>query len=266
MPVSQRARALSALLVAAAAAAPIAAAAPASAAAGPDAGAGTSTTAPPRHVAHFPTGGLTAKNLVPRLAEAMLSAASLTMATRTSDALGPISCVVDVDMPSSNFLVRLTLPEGSVEVRSVDGQRYLQAPITEGMFYAAKAEDTTLTRIAVSVDPVRPVRALFGAVTSIRATGLPVDLEGVPSQAYEVVVATAKLQDGLGDLGAGIARDQLPPKVTLTFWIDEQDHLRRATSNIAGTPVEMLFTNWGFDFGIEAPPEEQIAHIWPSTR
>lgn len=288
MRADHHARALTALVVAAVAVGGVAAAAPASAAPRPDTERGatatidtstdastvtstdastdSSTSTASRHTAHFPTGWLSAKTLVPRLSEAMLEAASLTTTTRTSDALGPIESVVDVDMPTSNSRIHLSLPEGPVELRTVDGRRYLQAPETEGMFYDATSEDTSRVRISVGVDPVRPVRALFGAIVDVRRSGAPVDLDGVTTQPYEVVVATARLQDGLGDLGAGIPRDQLPATVTLTYWVDEQDRLRRATSDIAGTPVEMLFTNWGADFGIEAPPQDQIAHLWPSTR
>jgi hypothetical protein len=168
-------------------------------------------------------------------------------------------------MVMSNSRIRESLPEGQVEIRTVDGRRYLQSAATGDMFYLAKADDT-LGRLAVGVDPVRPVRALFGAIVDVHTTGAPVTLDGVTTQAYEVVVATARLQDGLGDLGAGIARDQLPPTVTLTFWIDQQDRLRRATSNIAGTPVEVLFTNWGADFGIAAPPQVDTSPEWPPVR
>ena len=117
--------------------------------------------------------------------------------------------------------------------------------------------------IAVSADPVRPVRAMFGAVLYVHTAGEPAVLEGVAAQPYTVIVDTALLQDGLGDVGAGVPREQLPPTVTLTFWVDASARLLRATSDFAGFPVDMTFTGWGADLGIVAPPEDQQTSTLP---
>jgi hypothetical protein len=213
---------------------------------------------PARQVAHPTWDVLTPQTLVPALASTMVDAGSLTWTTHTSDWMGPIENVVDVDMTTSNSRIRLTLPEGQTEIRSVDGHRFVQAPATRGKFYDVTLEDPGLVRITAGVDPVRPVRALFGAVVAVRPAGPRVDVDGVTTQPYDVVVATARLTDGLGDLAGGVPRDQLPSTVTLTYWVDQGNRLRRATANVAGTPVEMTFTNWGTDFGIAAPTKEEL--------
>ena len=91
-------------------------------------------------------------------------------------------------------------------------------------------------------------------------------LEGVPAQPYTVIVDTAHLQDGLGDLGAGVPREQLPPTITLTYWVDASARLLRATSDFAGFPVDMTFTGWGADLGIVAPPEDQQTSTLPGSK
>ncbi|MGY4645116.1 hypothetical protein [Cellulomonas sp. URHB0016] len=247
-------RALTAALVVAATATGCASARAAAA----DPPAAAAPAAPAHHVAHFTWDRLTPDNLVPTLARPMVEAGSLTWTTRTSDATGPIESVVDVDLTRSNTRVRLTLPEGEVEIRSVDGRRYVMSPVTEGQFVDVTTEDPGLVRLPVAVDPVRPVRALFGAVVDVHPAGRLVVVDGVMTQPYEVVVATAKLADSLGALGGGLTRDQLPPTVTLTYWVDQQNRLRRATSDVAGASVQTDLTNWGENFGIVAPTKAEI--------
>jgi len=213
-----------------------------------------------RQPAHLTWEQLTPETLVPTLSESMLSARTLTWTTRTNGPAGPTEQVVDIDMVQSNNRVNVTLPEGPVEVRSVDGRRFVKAPGTKGKYFDDTKGDAGLPTVAVGVDPVRPLRALYGAVIAVRLAG-PIGVVGdVPAQPYEVVVATSRLTDGLGDLSGGVPREQLPATVSLTFWVDQQNRLLRATSNIAGTPVEMTFTNWGVDAGITAPTEQQITN------
>lgn len=205
-------------------------------------------------------GALTTETLVPTLSDVMVAARSLTWTTTTTTPSGPDVDVVDVDMIQSNNRVRTAVPEGTVEVRSVDGRRFVKAPGTRGKFYDDTRGDSGLPTVAVGVDPVRAVRALYGAVIAVRPAGAPADVDGASAQPYDVVVATSRLTDGLGDLGGGVPREQLPTTVTLTYWIDQQNRLLRATSNVAGTPVEMTFTHWGADLGITAPTEDQMTN------
>ena len=73
--------------------------------------------------AHLAWEQLTPDTLVPRLSEAMLTARSLTWTTRAAG----VENVVDVDLVRSNNRVTTTVAGGPVEVRSVDGRRYVKA-------------------------------------------------------------------------------------------------------------------------------------------
>ncbi|GIG21370.1 hypothetical protein Cch01nite_20940 [Cellulomonas chitinilytica] len=218
------------------------------------------TTAAPQPTATTAE-ALTPDTLVTTLSDVMLAARSLTWTTSTNGASGPTANVVDVDLVNSNNRVRVTVPEGSVEVRSVDGRRFVKAPGTKGKFYDDTLGTSGLAQPSVGVDPVRPLRALYGAVIAVRPAGTPADVNGTSAQPYEVVVATSRLTDGLGDLAGGVAADQLPPTVTLTFWVDQENRLLLAQSNVAGTPVEMAYTNWGADLGITAPAEQELTNV-----
>ncbi|MBO9555307.1 hypothetical protein [Cellulomonas sp.] len=260
MRTTRLARALTAALVVAAAAAGCTTAGVAA----QDAPRPTRSASDPQ-AAHLTWEQLTPDTLVPRLSESMLAARSLTWTTRTTGPTGPVENVVDVDMVRSNNRVSATIPGGAVEVRSVDGRRFVRAPATHGKYFDDTKGDAGLPVPAVSVDPVRPVRALYGAVIAVRIAGPRTDVNGVPAQPYDVVVATSRLTDGLGDLGGGVPREQLPATVTLGFWVDQQNRLVKATSNIAGTPVEMTFTSWGADAGITAPTEDQLTNVLSGT-
>jgi len=221
--------------------------------------AASSVTAPP-----VPVGQLTAQTLVPTLAEAMLHAGSLTTTTRTTVAGSVVENTVDIDMTACNTRLHVSLPDGVAEILTVDGRTFIQSPVTGGKYYAVLPDDRTWASLVLGTDPVRPVRALFGAVVSAAPSGEPVLLDGVPAQPYTVVVDTTRIRDGLGDLGAAVPRDQLPPTVTFTYWIDPDHRLRRATSELGGATVEMLFTNWGADFGLAAPVKEQLTLVSPA--
>lgn len=203
-------------------------------------------------------GRLSATTFVNAVSEAMLDAGSVTTTTRSALGGTPLENVVDLDMSTSDARLHSTGPDGVYDVLAVDGRLYVKGGKTKGKFYPLPPDDTTYSGLTLSADPVRPIRALYGSIVTATQTGDPVDVGGVLAQEYDLVVDTTTLQDGLGDLAAGIPRDQLPPTVTLSYWVGDDDLVHRATADIAGNPIEILYSGWGADLVIPAPEPTQL--------
>ena len=117
---------------------------------------------------------LTAETLVTALAGAMIDAGSVTTTTRTVVDGIPVVNVTAIDLDAAQLRAQLTQSQGTLELVAVGGRTYVKGPTTGGKYYVVPPKDNPYAPIAISADPVRPVRAIFGAVLYVHTAGEPV--------------------------------------------------------------------------------------------
>jgi hypothetical protein len=155
---------------------------------------------------------------------------------------------------------------GSLEMRLVDSVFYLNfGPMTQNKFAKIDLADSTspiarqYRELIDSVDPVKQLEQFKGAVTSFEKKGDPVELDGVATQPYTVVVDPSKV-DRLKSSGA-----PLPKKLTYTMFVGPDNLPRRLVSELPDTggagpsSLTMNYSKWGQDVQITAPPKSEVS-------
>ncbi|MPZ62800.1 MAG: hypothetical protein GEU93_16215 [Propionibacteriales bacterium] len=105
------------------------------------------------------------------------------------------------------------------------------------------------------VDLSNPIR-MFKAVESVERGGVE-RLDGVDTRKYTVTIDPRKAARALGfgarDLGSG------PEKpIEYDVWVDGDDLVRKIDFDTRGLHVTVVFTDWGKDVDISAPPADQV--------
>lgn len=178
------------------------------------------------------------------------------------------------DVSGSDVQLSETVPgvETPVEIRVVGGVVYVNlGPGTGNLFWQVDPSSTSelATSFADAVEETSvadSTEALKAAIVSVTPTGAPEAIDGVPTQAYAVVVDTSKLTGPAAEAlaSAAAAGVPVPTQITYTYWVGDDKLLRKMTTELFGTATEMLFTNWGGAVAIQAPPADQITTVEPA--
>lgn len=163
---------------------------------------------------------------------------------------------------AADMRMTMTIPEvGAVEMIVVDGAAYMTLGDLTGGQYLDLTSDAEDNPFAGMTDELtgsfdaKSTAKLAGAVRSVEPAGDPVEIDGVLTQPYEVVVDGAAAAAMLGDEADAA---QIPETVTYTYWIGEDDLMRRLVADMPEGSVEMVFSAWGADVTITAPTPDQI--------
>lgn len=207
---------------------------------------------------------LTKEDFVARTAAASRAAGSVTMAM-TAVADGETT-QADGDVrytdTGADMQLALVAPEiGDLDFRALDGMIYVSVgEATGGMFVAIAPEDmdspfvATIGALVEQLNPIASLEGIEDAIRSVEKAGEPEEIDGVLAQPYEIVVYTSGTTTmwGLPDA------EGVPDKVTFTYWIGEDDLMRRVVTEIPGASVDMTFTNWGGEMNITAPAPDLV--------
>lgn len=150
---------------------------------------------------------------------------------------------------------------GVMEMRIVDGAFYLKfGDMTQGKFVLMdpEADDPLadqLTNLLEQVNPTNQVKQFDEALRSFKRTGSPKTIDGVSTQAYELVLDTGKLARVPG---ASASDKKLPKTMTYTVFVGPDDLPRRISATIVGLAFTANYTGWGEPVDIEKPTADEI--------
>lgn len=233
----------------------------------------SSTAAPTATATATPTPTvevLSASNLVARLDGALNAQTSYDM---TLDMTGATTFQGNASMQvvdgAQNIAMRMTMPEvGDMEVRFVGGIAYLKIAMLGEQFFQIDPNDAS-----------NPLAADFGgmteqfdtglsgmeeAIASVEPAGAEETLDGVTVQPYTVVVDTTKLTgDAAAKLAEAEAVAELPATLTYTYWVGEDDLVRKVSYELMGMTTTLTFTNFGKGAPVTAPAPEQVTTEMP---
>ncbi|WP_284292176.1 hypothetical protein [Luteimicrobium album] len=211
-------------------------------------------------------GDLTAENFAERTATAMRDAKTAKISMTTTAAGQKISVEGAMKMTGSTpeATEKVTAAGKGFEIRMVDGLMYMNLGATSKNKWIKIDPSDTSNPLAVqfgstaqSTDLAAQVDQLKKAITSVKKIGAPATVDGVKAQEYDLVVDTAKV--------TGEAKEQLdaagsavPDSFTYKYWVDDKDLVRKVSTSVAGSDVEMKFSDWGAPVEVKAPAESEL--------
>jgi lipoprotein LprG len=216
------------------------------------------------------SGDLTLENFAQTVSEASIDAGSYKFQMKMSADGAPVtdaSGAVETADGKQAVLIEMDVAGTKAEVRYVDGIWYLNYGEPTGnkfMKIDPKNDDSDIAKqfeqMASQMNPSAGLEATKEAVTSVTKKGAPVEIGGVQAQPYEVVVDPSKVTGTAGEQlkAAGAA---LPDELVYTYWIGEDNLLRRMTFELPGSSTEMTLTDWGSDVDVKAPKDSEISDV-----
>ena len=240
-------------------------AAPASAAPASTSAAATPTPSPtPTTVIE-----LTADTIADVMSSAAASATSCTFtidATQDGEETTGDGAVRTAADGSSELQLRMAAAGMSVEFRVVDGTWYVNAgDATQGKFVTGDPADPDgpfagMAGVFDSVSPNKGFAVFAGAVISVTPVGGTELIGGVPTQAYDIVLDTARLTD---EVRAEQFDDTapLPMQVSFRYWFGADGLVRRMEADIQGQQQVMTFSQWGEPVDIQAPSPAEVIDL-----
>ena len=146
-------------------------------------------------------------------------------------------------------------------MRFVDQVLYMQVPgmTTPGKFIAIDPKDESspmsksFAGLSDQMDPLSSVKQMQSAVTAADRVGTET-IDGESTDRYKVTVDTASMTKKAGEP----APEGMPKSLTYNLWLDDDDLIRKMTSEVSGTSVEMLMSKWGEPVTVEKPAAGQI--------
>ncbi|WP_029291510.1 LppX_LprAFG lipoprotein [Cellulomonas sp. HZM] len=237
-------------------------------------GGATSTAAAPSDAATKPADTsateLTADNFIETVAASMSKDASYhtTMKT-TANGTEAMSADGDASVSGGNtsMAMKMTTQGVDMEVRVVDGIWYMNlGELSQDKFIKVDPNDaademgSSFAGLTDQLDPAATVSAMKDAVTSVKKSGEPVELDGVQAQPYEVVVDPSKIGGAFGEQ-IKKAGASLPDSFTYTYWVGSDGKPRKMVMDQAGAKTEMTMTDWGKKVVVKAPSKAEIIEM-----
>lgn len=170
------------------------------------------------------------------------------------------------DKTSEMAMKMTTSGTGSIDLRVVAGTWYISGgELTGGKFVKGDPKDPKgpfagMTGVFDSVNPNQGMSAFQDAIVSVTPAGGTEQVDGVPTQAYDVVVDTTKLS-------AAVRSEQfdektaLPAQITYRYWFGADGLVRKMAADVQGEQQVMTFSGWGQPVDIQAPPANQVVTL-----
>jgi hypothetical protein len=173
-----------------------------------------------------------------------------------SGAGGEMSGSGDADYTADPVEMQMTLDIGpeSLGMVLVDGTMYVQSSQAGDKYLAFDLSDPTNPlgpEFAEQLDPTASMVTFAEALTSVVSAGSE-DVDGQSLDRFELNVDTSKLTDQS-------QAAQLPPEVSLTVWLDDQDRMAKTVMNMGAITYETTLTDFDEPVDIKAPPADQVA-------
>ncbi|MFD5213088.1 DUF6612 family protein [Microbacterium sp. NPDC058345] len=216
------------------------------------------------------SGTMTADDFVQRINDAQYEAGSSHF-VQTMDVQGQkIETSGDLVVDEDPSKVKMTMTmAGGIEMRMVDGELYLNmGEVTGGKFYQAPKDGSNpmVEQLNSSVGQAnigQQLEAFKTALKDFKAEEGAETIDGVETTKYTLTLDTEKLfeaQKTEVPEGADIG-----DTIEYEMFVGPDDLPRRLVMDIAGTAMNMEFSNWGEDVTVEAPPADQITDTLPGA-
>ncbi|NRQ49664.1 hypothetical protein [Aeromicrobium stalagmiti] len=217
------------------------------------------------------TGGeLTKANFISSVTDAQLDAKSSHVVMDIGVGGQSIKAEGDVEVGASaaETSMNLTMDMGSTGMGSlkmvlVDSILYLNfGQMTGGKYAKIDLNDDSnpfaqqFGSITEQLDPSQQLGQFEAALTSFEKKGSPEKLDGVDAQPYEVVLDTTKIK-AFSEL-PGAASAQMPKTLTYVMYVGSDNLLRRMTADVAGSKIQVDYSQWGEDIDVKAPAADEI--------
>jgi hypothetical protein len=159
---------------------------------------------------------------------------------------------------------KVTVAGTEVTLRIVGDMAYMNAgELSQGKWIEVDPTDTSNPLASAfegmldTPDPNEEIDALNGAITSFTKSGRPEDFDGVGVQRYVITVDTDRLGGALKSQTAALGQ-KLPKTLTYSYWLDDEDRVRKVETDVVGSRVIMTFSRWGEPVTITAPSKDDI--------
>jgi hypothetical protein len=140
----------------------------------------------------------------------------------------------------------------------VDGKFYLNfGKMTDGKYAKIdlKDKDNPLNKqfgqLLDQMDPSTAFKQYQAALKSFDKKGSPVEIDGVKTQPYRLVLDTSKLEV-FKSLPAEAAKS-VPSTLSYVMYVGHDNLLRRVTYDVAGSKSQVDYSQWGEPVDIKAP-------------
>ncbi|CAN5872268.1 hypothetical protein BH20ACT6_BH20ACT6_22780 [soil metagenome] len=217
-------------------------------------------------------GELDQQTLVPTITDAMLAAGSVAIdaaveaggqsfTIKGSQEIGKSAkdSAIDVALSGQGVDGRLILVDAVLYLNlgQPTGDKFVRVDLTKG-----GPGTEMFDQLLRSTDTSASVRALQGAIKKLEVVGTE-PVGGVETTHYRLTVNTNKALKSQ-QLPPGQVQ-QLPKTLTYDLWVDEDDLLRKMTTEVAGAAVTFTLSDWGEPVDITAPPKPKISKQDPFT-
>jgi len=209
---------------------------------------------------------LTKDNFASVIGSAMQKAGSVHVSMTSASAAG-LKVEGDQKMGGSaaDSQMSLTMDLGptSMEMRMIDQKLYLKMDqLTKGKFGVVDLTDKSnplvsqFGMLAEQTDLSKQFEDFGDAVTKFEKSSKSEKLDGVDTQAYDITLDAKKLAKAQGqDAGS------LPDSFTYTFYIGDDNLVRRMAIDVMGQKLQMDFTDWGKTVSVEKPKSSEISDV-----
>jgi len=212
---------------------------------------------------------LTSGNFVSEITAAQTKAKSSHVDMKIDAAGQKVGAAGDVEVGATAAATKAALKmdlgsTGSFEMRLIDENIYINlGPLTENNFSRIDLTDKSnpigaqYSQIIDGLDPAKQIELFKDAMTSVKATGKAIQLDGVKAQPYKITLDTAKIPS-FAKLGAE-AEESVPKEIVYTMFVGPDNLPRRLTTDVAGSGVTINYSKWGEPVDIKAPPKSEIS-------
>lgn len=146
----------------------------------------------------------------------------------------------------------------SAELRVVGRTGYMKIPgRTRGRFVALDAREPDVEELVRELDPRSNLESLVKGAQRIAYEG-DQQVRGEKQDGFRMIVRKRDIEDRLGLEPRTLRR--LPTRLTWFVWFDEQQRLRRITTELGGRAgtLELRLERHGKDVDIRKPPPGQV--------
>ncbi|MGH3366227.1 MAG: LppX_LprAFG lipoprotein [Nocardioidaceae bacterium] len=181
-----------------------------------------------------------------------------------------MSMVGDMDLSNDDVAFDLSLSGGAVggEARFIlvdkiiylkvpglsQGGKFIKIDPADGSNPAAEMFSQMLSRL----DPSKTFKA-FDSIAQLKQAGTE-EVDGVETTRYKVSVDTEKALKAQG-LGGQVPPGQLPKTLEYDVWVDSDNLVRKLSTDVQGSSIDMTISEWGEPVDVAAPPSDQITEM-----
>lgn len=153
---------------------------------------------------------------------------------------------------------------GGFEMRLIDQAFYINlGPVTDNKFAEVDLTDKSnpasaqFGEIIDGLDPAKQIDLFKDAMTSVKAKGKAIELDGVKAQPYVITVDTSKIPS-IAKLGSE-ASTPIPKEIVYTMFVGPDSLPRRIATDVAGSGVTVDYSKWGEPVDIKEPSKAEIS-------